>query len=208
MRARAVESVAIGVTGASGAVYAKRLLEVVVPQVAVVHLTMSQRGAQVLNYELGINVSLRRFDPAPLLGYVPDNLRFWHPADFDAPIASGSSVPDAMVIVPCTMSKAGAIAAGYSEDLLARGADVTLKERRPLILVPRETPLSLVHLRNLTALAEAGATILPAMPAFYQLPETMDDLVDSVVYRIVDHLGLDVPEKHRWTGEMRQSAEE
>lgn len=199
-----VESVVIGVTGASGAVYARRLLQVVLPQVAGVHLTMSRRGAQVLSYELGIDVSLKRFDPVPLLGYAPENLQFWHPDDFDAPIASGSSVPDAMVIVPCTMSKAGAIAAGYNEDLLARGADVALKERRRLILVPRETPLSLIHLRNLTALAEAGATILPAMPAFYQLPETMEDLVDSLVYRIVDHLGLDVPEKHRWAGEMRQ----
>jgi 4-hydroxy-3-polyprenylbenzoate decarboxylase len=197
------ESVVIAVTGATGAVYARRLLELVLPQVPVVHLTMSRRGLQVLNYELGINLSLKAFDPEPLLGRRPHNLRFWHPADLNAPFASGSAVCDAMVIVPCSMSKCGVIATGYSEDLIARAADVALKERRQLILVPRESPLHLLHLRHLTALAEAGATIMPAMPGFYQLPKTMDDLVDSVVYRIVDHLGLDVPDSAKWAGELR-----
>jgi len=196
-------SVVVGVTGASGAVYAKRLLEVILPQVEVVHFTMSQRGAQVLNYELGIELSLKVFNPAPLLGHRPENLRFWHPADMNAPFASGSGVADAMVVVPCSMSKLGVIANGYSEDLVARAADVTLKERRQLILVPRETPFSLVHLRNLSLAAEAGALILPAMPSFYQLPKSMDDLVDSVVYRIVDHLGLEIPASSRWSGEIR-----
>jgi 4-hydroxy-3-polyprenylbenzoate decarboxylase len=197
------ESVVVGVTGATGAVYARRLLEVILPLVPVVHLTMSRRGLQVLNYELGLDLSLKAFDPEPLLGSRPANLHFWHPADMNAPFASGSAACDAMVIVPCSMSKAGVIAAGYTEDLIARGADVALKERRQLILVPRESPLSLLHLRHLTTLAEAGATILPAMPGFYQLPKTIEDLVDSVVYRIVDHLGLEVPQSHRWAGELR-----
>lgn len=197
------ESVVVGVTGATGAIYARRLLELILPQVPAVHLTMSRRGLQVLNYELGLEISLKAFDPEPLLGSRPENLHFWHPADLNAPFASGSAVCDAMVIVPCSMSKAGVIASGYSEDLIARGADVALKERRQLILVPRESPLSLLHLRHLTSLAEAGATILPAMPGFYQLPKSIDDLVDSVVYRIVDHLGLNVPDAAKWAGELR-----
>ena len=197
------ESVVVGVTGATGAIYAKRLLELILPQVEVVHLTMSQRGAQVLNYELGIDVSLKKFDATPLLGRRPDNLRFWHPADLNAPFASGSAAADAMVIVPCSMSKVAVIAHGYSEDLIARAADVALKEQRQLILVPRESPFNLVHLRNLVAVAEAGALVLPAMPSFYQIPKTMDDLVDSVVYRIVDHLGLSVPDAVKWAGEVR-----
>jgi 4-hydroxy-3-polyprenylbenzoate decarboxylase len=195
------ESVVVGVTGASGAIYARRLLELILPQVPEVHLTMSHRGAQVLNFELGINVSLKKFDATPLLGYQPDNLRFWHPADLNAPFASGSAVADALVIAPCSMSKVAVIAHGYSEDLIARAADVALKERRDLILVPRETPMNLVHLKNLLAVAEAGAVVMPAMPSFYHLPKTIDDLVDSVVYRIVDHLGLDVPTSVRWAGE-------
>lgn len=197
------ESVVVGVTGATGAIYAKRLLDLILPQVEVVHLTMSQRGAQVLNYELGIDVSLKKFDATPLLGRRPDNLRFWHPADLNAPFASGSAAADAMVIVPCSMSKVAVIAHGYSEDLVARAADVALKEHRQLILVPRESPFNLVHLRNLVAVAEAGALVLPAMPSFYQIPKTMDDLVDSVVYRIVDHLGLIVPDAVKWAGEVR-----
>jgi 4-hydroxy-3-polyprenylbenzoate decarboxylase len=175
------ESVVVGVTGATGAIYARRLLELILPQVPAVHLTMSRRGAQVLNFELEIDVSLKRFDATPLLGYRPDNLHFWHPADLNAPFASGSAAADAMVIVPCSMSKVGVIAHGYSEDLIARAADVALKERKDLILVPRESPLNLIHLKNLLAVAEAGAVVLPAMPSFYQMPKTLDDLVDTVV---------------------------
>lgn len=197
------QSVVIGVTGASGAIYAQRLLRAVVRQVEIVHFTMSQRGAQVFNYELGLDLSLKNFDPEPLLGFRPANLRFWHPADLNAPFASGSAAADAMVIVPCSMSKVSVIAQGYSEDLLARAADVALKERRTLILVPRETPFSLVHLRNLTAVTEAGAVVMPAMPSFYQLPKTVDDVVDTVVHRIVDHLGHAIPDSARWAGEIR-----
>lgn len=195
------ESVVVGVTGATGAIYTRRLLELILPQVHTVHFTMSRRGAQVLNFELGLDVSLKNFDATPLLGYRPDNLVFWHPADLNAPFASGSAAADAMVIVPCSMSKVAVIAHGYSEDLIARAADVALKERRDLILVPRESPLNLVHLKNLVAVAEAGATVMPAMPGFYQMPKTIEDLVDSVVYRIVDHLGLEVPSSARWAGE-------
>jgi 4-hydroxy-3-polyprenylbenzoate decarboxylase len=198
--------VVVGVTGATGAIYARRLLELILPQTPVVHLTMSHRGAQVLNFELGIDVSLKRFDAMPLLGYRPDNLHFWHPADLNAPFASGSAAADAMVIVPCSMSKVSVIAHGYSEDLIARAADVALKERKDLIVVPRESPLNLVHLKNLLAVAEAGALVLPAMPSFYQMPKTLEDLVDTVVYRIVDHLGLDVPDSTRWAGERAERA--
>ena len=198
----APQSVVVAVTGASGAVYARRLLEILIDRVPLVYFTMSVRGCQVLNYELGTDLSMKRFDATPLLGRHPENLLFFHPADFNAPFASGSGAADAMVIVPCSMSKAGAIASGFTEDLVARGADVALKENKQLIVVPREFPLNLIHLRNLTTLASAGATILPAMPAFYQLPKTMDDLVDSVVYRVVAQLGLPIPDSARWTGEI------
>jgi 4-hydroxy-3-polyprenylbenzoate decarboxylase len=118
--------------------------------------------------------------------------------DFKAPFASGSAGWDAMLVVPCSMGTVARIAHGISDSLLTRAADVMLKERRTLVVVPRETPLSLVHLENLTALARAGAVVLPAMPSFYTRPESIDALVDTVVGRIMDHLEVEAPAVRRW----------
>src|SRR5262249_55891105 len=125
-------------------------------------------------------------------------LPIWEARDYRAPFASGSAGWEAMAIVPCSMGTAARIAHGISDTLLTRAADVMLKERRRLLLVPRETTLSVIHLENLTALAKAGATILPAMPSFYGQPRSIEQLVDSVIGRVLDHLGLDHDLSHRW----------
>src|SRR5947199_4621292 len=121
----------------------------------------------------------------------------------NAPFASGSNAPDAMVVIPCTMGTLGRIAHGYSEDVLLRAADVVLKEKKKLILVPRETPLNLVHIKNLELLILAGATILPANPSFYTNPKTVDEVIDTVVARVLDHLGVEHKLVERW-GEERE----
>jgi 4-hydroxy-3-polyprenylbenzoate decarboxylase len=131
------------------------------------------------------------------------SVRILEPNDMFTPPASGSYRHDGMVIAPCSMGTAGRIASGVSDDLITRAADVCLKERRPLILVARETPLSLIHLRNLTALTEAGATIMPACPAFYHGPATIEDLVDTVVVRVLRHLGLPCPGAREWQADPR-----
>jgi 4-hydroxy-3-polyprenylbenzoate decarboxylase len=125
---------------------------------------------------------------------------WWEPGNFYAPIASGSHLNDGMIIAPCSMKTAAAVAHGLSASLIERAADVTLKERRPLVLVPRETPLSLIHLRNLTLATEAGAVVLPAAPGFYHKPKQVRDLVDFVVQRVLDHLGLEIALTKRWDG--------
>jgi 4-hydroxy-3-polyprenylbenzoate decarboxylase len=131
-------------------------------------------------------------------------VRWWDHADFYAPIASGSHLTDGMVIAPCSMKTAAAVAHGLSSGLIERAADVTLKERRPLIVVPRETPFSVIHLENLLALARAGAHVVPAMPAFYHQPKSIDDLVAFVVGRILDHLGVPHTLVPRWGEDSRR----
>ena len=126
--------------------------------------------------------------------------KIWGTRDYGAPFASGSAGWDAMVVIPCSMGTVARIAHGISDSLLTRAADVMLKERRTLLVVPRETPLSVVHLENLTALARAGAVVLPAMPSFYGKPSSLGDLVDTVVARALDHLGLEAPFAKRWGG--------
>jgi 4-hydroxy-3-polyprenylbenzoate decarboxylase len=199
--AMAAGDLVVAITGASGSPYAVRLLEVLLRAGRTVHLVISPAATQVMERELGIGVDLDRFDPATLLG--PRNvnvasLRYHHFRDFSAGIASGSFLTAGMVACPCSMGTVAAIAHGTSENLIHRAADVHLKERRKLVLVPRETPLGLIQLRNLVAVAEAGAVVLPAMPAFYTLPKSVSDMVDFVVGRVCDQLGLEHNLLKRW----------
>ena len=175
----------IAATGASGAIYLQRLLAQLDPAAHEVHLVFSSYAKQVINEELG-----------ELL--VAPGVRQHLDKSMNVPFVSGSARFDAMVVVPCSMGMLGRIAAGTSESTILRAADVFLKERRRLILVPRETPWNLIHARNVVTLLEAGATILPASPAFYSKPETLEQLADTVVARILDQLDLPVPGTYRW----------
>jgi 4-hydroxy-3-polyprenylbenzoate decarboxylase len=175
----------VGVTGASGILYARRLLEVLSGE-AEVHVIVTEMGDRIARYE---GVDLSGFDVV----YVQNSNMF-------ADIASGSFRYDGMVIVPCSMKTLAAIANGFANNLLTRAADVCLKERRRCILMLREMPLSRIHLKNMLAADEAGATVMVTSPAFYTKPETIDDLVDMVVARALDHLGVDHHLSHRWEG--------
>jgi 4-hydroxy-3-polyprenylbenzoate decarboxylase len=198
----AATDLVLAMTGASGSPYGIRLLEVLLRASRTVHLTLSPAGAEVIEQETGRRVRLDQFELADLLGGSagPGEVRYHHYRDFRAGIASGSFLTGGMVICPCSGGTAAAVAHGLSENLIHRAADVHLKERRRLILVPRETPLSLIQLRNLTACAEAGAVVLPAMPAFYTHPRSLDDAVDFIVGRICDQLGVEHRLLPRWGG--------
>jgi len=187
-------------TGASGVVYATRLLELLLKSRRDVHLTISASAKQVLKQELQIDLDLANFDPRTLFGgaRVKGTIHYHHYQDFMAPIASGSHLTAGMVICPCSGSTVSAVVHGTSTNLIHRAADVHLKERRKLVLVPRETPLSLVQLDNLKRACEAGAVILPAMPGWYHGVQSVDDLVDFVVARILDQLELDHSLLRRW----------
>jgi 4-hydroxy-3-polyprenylbenzoate decarboxylase len=201
----ATDDLVVAFTGASGTPYGVRLVEVLLRAGRTVHLTISPAGAEVLAQELGRTVALdpTRFDPLDLLGAQgkePDctRLRYHHHRDFRAGIASGSFLTAGMAICPCSMGTLAAVAHGLSENLIHRAADVHLKERRKLVVVPRETPLGLIPLRNMVALAEAGAVVLPAMPAFYTHPTRIEDMVDFVVGRVCDQFGVEHRLLERW----------
>lgn len=176
-------------TGASGALYAQRLLDNLDPAVHEVHVVLSAYAQAVIQAELPDGLALKP-------GVRRHSLR-----SMDAPFASGSNPCDAMVVIPCSMGTLGRIAHGLSTDLLLRAADVTLKEKKRLILVPRETPLSLVHVRNFELLLLAGAVILPANPSFYSRPATVEEVVDTVVARVLDHLEVEHRLAMRWREE-------
>jgi 4-hydroxy-3-polyprenylbenzoate decarboxylase len=188
----------LAMTGASGAPYAVRLLQVLGRLDRTVHLTLSASSVQVLREEMGLEVDLDSFNPSFCSGLAADRLVYHHYRDFNAPIASGSFPTGGMVVIPCSMSTLGAIAAGTTANLIIRAADVHLKERRKLILVPRETPLSLIHLENMVSVTRAGAIVLPAMPGWYHRPRQLRDLVDFVVARICDQLGIQNALVPRW----------
>lgn len=179
----------VAITGASGALYAQRLLDNIDPATHELHVVMSNYAQQVIGEELPDGL---RF-PA---GVKPHGLK-----SMNAPFASGSNPPDVMVVIPCTMGTLGRIAHGLSEDVLLRAADVVLKEKRKLILVPRETPLSLIHVKNFELLLLAGATLIPANPSFYSGATTVVELVDTVVARVLDHMGLPNKLAPRWAEE-------
>lgn len=190
----------LGMTGASGAPYAVMLLRSLCGAGRTVHLTISDSGAHVLREELGIVVDLARdrFDPAAFGDLGPGRVVYHDHRDFSAGIASGSFLTAGMVVAPCSMSTLAAIAGGITTNLVTRAADVHLKERRKLILVPRETPLSPIHLENMLAVTRAGAIVLPAMPGWYHRPRSLDDLVEFVVARILDQLGVANALIQRW----------
>ncbi|HJT79003.1 MAG TPA: flavin prenyltransferase UbiX [Gemmataceae bacterium] len=193
----------LALTGASGMPYGVRLLEVLLQAGRTVHLTLSPAAAEVLERETDRRVQLDRFALADLLGPAadqpyPGRVAYHHYRDFGAGIASGSFLTAGMAICPCSMGTVGAIAHGLSQNLIHRAADVHLKERRPLVLVPRETPLNVIQLRNLAVCAEAGAVVLPAMPAFYTRPQTLQDAIDFVVGRVCDQLGVEHRLLRRW----------
>ncbi len=202
-----MKSIIVGITGASGSIYARALLARLnaSPEVARIDLIISQAGVRVVGEELGLNVAgADRRVVHELLGGDSDKV-IVHPAnDIGASIASGSYLSDAMVIVPCSMGTLGAIASGITKDLVHRAADVTLKENRPLILVPRETPLNVIHLENMLKLARLGVRIIPAMPGFYYHPKTIEELVEHFTHRLLDHLGVSHKQQTRWEGSKKR----
>jgi 4-hydroxy-3-polyprenylbenzoate decarboxylase len=177
--------IVIAATGASGSIYLQRLLEQIDCAAHDVHLVMSAHAGQVAKQELN---DLK----------IPQNVWQHSENDMNVPFVSGSAHFDAMVIVPCSMATLGRIASGSSDSALLRAADVFLKERRKLILVPRETPWNLIHARNVVTLLEAGAIVLPAIPSFYNRPGSLTAVVDTVVWRILDQIGLPSPHAYRW----------
>jgi flavin prenyltransferase len=179
----------VAITGASGVLYAQRLLDNLDPNQHEIHVVLSNYAQQVIAAELPGGLRL------------PPGVPMHNLKSMNAPFASGSNPPDAMVVIPCTMGTMGRIAHGYSEDVLLRAADVTLKERKKLILVPRETPLSLIHVKNMELLLQAGAIILPANPSFYAGARTIENVVDTVVARVLDHLGVPQNLVPRWAEE-------
>ena len=185
--------IVIAATGASGTIYLQRLVEQIDCAAHEIHLVMSAHAKQVAAQEL---------DELKL----PANVAQHPENDLNVPFVSGSARFDAMVIVPCSMATMGRIASGASESALLRAADVFLKERRKLILVPRETPWSLIHARNVVTLLEAGAIVLPAIPSFYSRPKSLVDVVDTVVWRILDQIGLPNPSAYRWQAAEAETA--
>ena len=225
-----MHSLVVAVTGASGSIYAVRLLDVLLAVGRDVHLTISPSAAEVIQLELGIEIHLDNFDQNQLLSVAPDSsgggklklvrtgeaadhlgssvyskydlsrgtLTYHHYQNFSAGIASGSFPTDGMVICPCSMGTLASLANGQSSNLIHRAAEVHLKERRKLVVVPRETPLGSIQLGNMKRLSDAGAVVLPAMPGFYHNPVTIHDLIDFVVGRICDQLGIEQTLTKRW----------
>jgi flavin prenyltransferase len=184
-----IVKILVAITGASGSLYAQRLLDHLDPREHEVHVVLSNYANQVIREELPDGLRL------------PDGVQSHGLKSMNAPFASGSNPPDVMVVIPCSMGTMGRIAHGYSEDVLLRAADVVLKEKRKLILVPRETPLNLVHVKNMELLLLAGATLIPANPCYYTRPTTVEQVVDTVVARVLDHIGVRHKLVARWSEE-------
>jgi 4-hydroxy-3-polyprenylbenzoate decarboxylase len=200
------KSIALAITGASGALYATRTLAALLSGGIGVELIVSDYGRRLLRDELGAGAALENLLPYLSDKYGADvsraSLTIHSNRDLGAPLASGSHACAGMAIVPCSMKTLAGVAHGLSRSLVERAADVMLKERRPLVIVPRETPMSLPQLKNMVLCAEAGAMILPAMPAFYQQPKTLDDLADFMAGKILSALGLDHQLFPPWTGKV------
>lgn len=204
MAAEGRRSLAVAITGASGALYATRTLAALLSCAVHVELVVSDYGRRLLRDELGEDAAVERLMPYLSskygTGVDAGSITLHSNRDLGATIASGSHGCTGMAIVPCSMKTLAGVAHGLSRNLIERAADVMLKERRPLVVVPRETPMSLPQLRNMVLCAQAGATILPAMPAFYQQPKTLDDLADFMAGKILSALGFEQDLYPRWTG--------
>lgn len=184
-------NVVVAITGASGMPYARRLLQVLCDKGIQVHLSMSEAALIVIRQELGLDLDMDNPDIDALVGRSNCPVWYYKVTQLDSPLASGSSFPTGgMVIVPCSMNTLNAVAGGLAANLIQRAASVTLKEGRKLVVVPRETPLTSIHLENMLRLARAGACILPAMPGFYHYPEGLEDIVDFMVAKILDSLRI------------------
>ena len=194
--------VTVGVTGASGTILAQKTLTLLedVPRVARIHLVVTETGQRLFAEELGLSSGDLKQLPSRILGRPATKIEILPNKDVGASIASGSYEVDAMIVVPCSMGTLSSIANGASDDLLARAADVVLKEGRKLVLCVRDTPFSRIHLENMLRAQQAGAVIMPAIPAFYHQPKTIDDLVVQYVYRVLAQIGLPQEKMYRWTG--------
>ena len=201
-----MRSIALAITGASGAIYATRTLAALLSQGVHVELVVSDYGRRLLRDELGESATVDRLGPYLTgrygEGVAAGTMTLHNNRDLGATLASGSHGCAGMAIVPCSMKTLAGVAHGLSRNLVERAADVMLKERRPLVIVPRETPMSLPQLKNMVLCAEAGAMILPAMPAFYQLPKTLDDLADFIAGKILGALGFEHDLYPQWTGQV------
>ena len=194
--------ITVGVTGASGAVYARAVLRILEAdkRVGQVFFVASDAALRLLATELGVVAADGKKLPSLIVGGAAKKIEYLPNKDIGASIASGSAIVDGMVVVPCSAGAMGSIAAGVADDLLTRAADVCLKERRPLVLCLRETPLNRVHLENMLRVHDAGATVMPAMPAFYYAPQSIDDLVEQFAYRVLSQVGLPQEKQYRWQG--------
>jgi len=194
--------VTVGVTGASGAILAQKTLELLEadPRVERIHLVVTETGQRLFSEELGISSGDLKQLPTRLLGKVTAKIEVLPNKDIGASIASGSYEVDAMLVIPCSMGTLAAIANGMSDDLVARSADVMLKENRKLVLCVRDTPFNRIHLRNMLRAQQAGAVIMPAIPGFYHQPKTIDDLVTQYVCRVLVQIGLAQEKMYRWQG--------
>lgn len=188
----------LALTGASGMRYALRLLDVASQHLAEVHVIISEAAMRVLREEEEIKISYASASAELLFGRKASNVYFYNPRDIGAKVASGSALFDGMVIAPCSMGTLAAVAHGMSENLVQRAADVTMKEGRRLVIVPRETPLSTIHLENMLKLSKAGVRIVPAMPGFYHRPASLDEVVDMMVMKILDQMGVRTDLVERW----------
>ena len=189
----------VGITGASAVIYGVRLLEVLSSHDDIeVHLTISKSGARALWEELKIEIDIEDFKIEPLIGVAAENIVYHHESDIGASIASGSFRTEGMIVVPCSMGTVASIASGISRNLVQRAADVCIKERRRLVIVPRETPLSSIHLENMLKLSRVGVCVLPAMPGFYHFPKSVDDQINFVVTKILDQFDIESGLTQRW----------
>lgn len=201
------KTIVVGITGASGSIYGIKLVETLLGMNFLVHLVVSNAGWRVIKEELGWNTSDRDAALYEHLGTLSGKLVYHPIADIGASIASGSFLTRGMIVMPCSMGTLSSIANGTSDNLIARAADVMLKEGRPLVLVPRETPLHAIHLENMLKLARLGVRMIPAMPAFYFGPQTIDDLVAFLVGKVLDSLGIEHALFRRWGEQDEQQGE-